>query len=200
MNVLVSACCLLFLLSHVPYYSRITGCVGYLEKWTYALKIYAIYKFSLFLVSKCIVLHPYYCITVMRKSLRPDTIFKPFCDIRLFNFMFLLHHPLWVEEEYMDVLESMWAKKQQYRSKKATTKTNKKRQHPTTTPTKHGCGGGAGLGRITGRQFFYAMRLFSFFCVAASRAHVRYFFLYVASCHIHSFLNMLLLIIDNIFA
>ena len=40
-------------------------------------------------------------------------------DIKLFNFMFLIHHPIWVEEEYerkkkkkkTDVLESMWEKK-----------------------------------------------------------------------------------------
>ena len=34
-------------------------------------------------------------------------------DIRLFNFMFLLHHPIWVEEEYKqrkEILESMWEK------------------------------------------------------------------------------------------
>ena len=40
--------------------------------------------------------------TVICKSLRPDMIFKPFyCyDVRLFNFMFLLYHPISVEEEY----------------------------------------------------------------------------------------------------
>ena len=54
-------------------------------------------------------------------------------DVRLFNFMFLLHHPIWIEEEYKERKRTF-----QTACEKTTTiqkQTNKKSQTTTTTNT-----------------------------------------------------------------